>query len=234
MVTAAWDIAAAVQTWWLPGVAHALESVRSGAWLLVLASILSAARRKDQTAQSHAWLPLLAAVIGLASLGNDCRFLFSAGSPTEFFPSQVLDRVLSRNQDLPTHVPAFLLRRHLILVVDPGCAGIDHGLHELVHVERTGKLQRVHVVHTHASRHALDWNAVGHAAGRWHQREQQLRLYRHRQPGLRSRPATGDSSPKPVLGRSTSLEILFFWHLPSVSPLGAAVPRSAAIHFDAS
>ncbi len=94
MVTAAWAIAAAVQSWWLPGVAHALESARSGAWLLVLASILSAARGKDRTAQNHAWLPLLAAVIGLASLGNDLRFLFSAGSPTAFFPSQVLDRVL--------------------------------------------------------------------------------------------------------------------------------------------
>ncbi len=94
VITTIWAVAAALQPWWMPGAAHALESLRSGAWLLLLALVLSAARRKEEHLRANIWLPLVAAVIGLASVANDCRFLFSADSPTAFAASQVLDRVL--------------------------------------------------------------------------------------------------------------------------------------------
>ncbi|HEX4081210.1 MAG TPA: XrtA/PEP-CTERM system histidine kinase PrsK [Rhizomicrobium sp.] len=92
--TAGWAVAAAVQPWWMPGAAHALENVRSGSWLVLLASILSTARRKQDEVRGAAWLPIVAAAIGLASVANDCRFFFSAASPVAFAPSQILDRVV--------------------------------------------------------------------------------------------------------------------------------------------
>jgi putative PEP-CTERM system histidine kinase len=93
-VTAIWALAAAIQPWWLPGVAHVIESVRSGAWLLLLALILSTAGRKESPAASVLWLPVVAALATAASVANDCRFVISAASPTAFAPSQVLNRVL--------------------------------------------------------------------------------------------------------------------------------------------
>ncbi|MGH6877049.1 MAG: hypothetical protein ACREHV_06665, partial [Rhizomicrobium sp.] len=93
-VTTIWAVAAAIQTWWMPGAAHALESLRSGAWLLLPASILATARNQDGESRSRLWLPLFAAALGLASVANDCRFLISAAAPTTFAASQVLDRIL--------------------------------------------------------------------------------------------------------------------------------------------
>ena len=92
--TGTWAVAAAVQPWWMPGVAQALGSVRSGSWLVLLASILSSARRKQDEVRQAPWLPISAAAIGLASVANDCRFLVSAASSTAFAPSQILDRVV--------------------------------------------------------------------------------------------------------------------------------------------
>jgi putative PEP-CTERM system histidine kinase len=92
--TAIWAVAAAVQPWWMPGVAHAFENVRSGIWLVLLASILSSSRQKQDEGRGASWLPIVAAAIGLASVANDCRFFFSAVSPADFAPSQILDRVV--------------------------------------------------------------------------------------------------------------------------------------------
>jgi putative PEP-CTERM system histidine kinase len=98
-ITLIWALAAAIQTWWMPGVAHALESLRSGAWLLLLAIILSAAREKDGETrigarQNGLLLPVIAAAVGAAGVANDCRFIVSATLPTALTVSQVLDRVL--------------------------------------------------------------------------------------------------------------------------------------------
>lgn len=92
--TALWALAAAIQPWWMPGVARTLDSVRSGAWLLFLASILSTARQKESPIASRLGLPAFAAIIALANVANDGRFLALTSSPVAFTASQVLGRVL--------------------------------------------------------------------------------------------------------------------------------------------
>jgi putative PEP-CTERM system histidine kinase len=93
VVTLVWAFAAALQSWWMPGVAHALGSLRSCAWLVLFAFILSSAGSRESGTAIRLWLPLAATAIGLASFGNDCRFLFSTASPLAFASSQVLARV---------------------------------------------------------------------------------------------------------------------------------------------
>ena len=93
-VTAIWAGLAASLSWSMPGVAHAFDSIRSGAWLVLLASILATTGKKENTGVSRFWLPLVAAGIGLLSLGNDCRFVLSTTVPTGFSASQIIDRVL--------------------------------------------------------------------------------------------------------------------------------------------
>ncbi len=92
--TAIWATVAAIQPWWMPGVAHALENLRSGAWLVLLSSILATTRRSEKSAADRMWLPLAAAAIGVASLANDGRYLFSTMWPASYSASQILDRVL--------------------------------------------------------------------------------------------------------------------------------------------
>jgi putative PEP-CTERM system histidine kinase len=91
--TTIWTLAGAAQTWWMPGVAHLLESVSSAAWLLLLASILSASRHQDNGASLIAWLPLAAGVIGLISIANDCRYVLLTAGPAVFTASQIFDRI---------------------------------------------------------------------------------------------------------------------------------------------
>jgi putative PEP-CTERM system histidine kinase len=94
VVTAIWALLAAAEPWSPPGVTHAVESIRSGAWLILMASILAVTGKKDSPGAGWFGLPAAAIVIALVSFGNDCRFLFSATGPTTFFASQVMDRVL--------------------------------------------------------------------------------------------------------------------------------------------
>jgi putative PEP-CTERM system histidine kinase len=92
VATAVWAMAAASSR--MPGVAHGLESLRSGAWLVLLASIVAVARQKEHAAPRTSRLVWIAAGIGLLCFANDCRFLLAAAAPTAFAPSQVLARVL--------------------------------------------------------------------------------------------------------------------------------------------
>ena len=46
------------------------------------------------------------------------------------------DELARRYEDLASHVAALLLARELILEVDGGGTGLDHGLHQLERVER--------------------------------------------------------------------------------------------------
>lgn len=94
VMTELWALAAAAQSWWTPGVAHALDSLSRGAWLTVIALTLGAARRKQTADRWSAWLPIFVAGVGLASFANDCRFLLSAAGPADFVSSQVFARVL--------------------------------------------------------------------------------------------------------------------------------------------
>jgi putative PEP-CTERM system histidine kinase len=112
-ITELWAVAAAFQPWWMPGIAHALESLRSAAWLLVIALTLSTAGTKESEKHSEIWLPIVAAAVGLACFANDCRFVLSVGAPTAFTASQVLARIL-------ISVAGILLVENLYRNVSPG------------------------------------------------------------------------------------------------------------------
>ncbi|HTU35773.1 MAG TPA: XrtA/PEP-CTERM system histidine kinase PrsK, partial [Candidatus Acidoferrum sp.] len=91
--TALWALAAAIQPWWFPGVAHVAESVRTAAWLTVLAAILASARRGKNRSPS-VWLPAAVAVVGMVGVVIDSRFIFTTAIPTAFAARQVLGRVV--------------------------------------------------------------------------------------------------------------------------------------------
>ena len=91
--TAIWAVFAAIEPWWMPGAGHALESLRSGAWLILLGSILTTTR-SNAGSSSRIWLPITATLVGLACLANDGRYFFSTSTATSYFASQVLTRVL--------------------------------------------------------------------------------------------------------------------------------------------
>jgi len=92
VMTAAWALATAIGRW--PGLAHVLDSVRSGSWLLLLSSILFMARRTESDARGGLWLPIFAAVLTIGSVANDSRFILWTAIPTAFAASQVLGRVV--------------------------------------------------------------------------------------------------------------------------------------------
>src|ERR1700722_2124613 len=94
IITAAWAAVAAAQTWWSPGLAHLMESVRSAAWLFLVASVLTENSRMSQQPSSFRWLPALAVLIGIASVANDLRFLLPSHDPVAFASSQILGRVV--------------------------------------------------------------------------------------------------------------------------------------------
>lgn len=93
-ITALWAVAAALPSPWLPAAAHVLDSLHGAGWLMLLASVLATARRKEAEANIGLWFPLAAAVVGLGSVANDCRFISSAVGPMTFTASQILDRVV--------------------------------------------------------------------------------------------------------------------------------------------
>jgi putative PEP-CTERM system histidine kinase len=91
LLTAAWAAAAA---WPLPYIAHALESIRSGAWLFLLASVLAQARKGDVRSRFWQWLPLAAAVAAALSAANDLRHFSPVMRQDTFTASQVVWRII--------------------------------------------------------------------------------------------------------------------------------------------
>ena len=92
-MTALWAFAASVQLWWMPGVAHALEPLRSWIWLQFLASVLMVAQRRGGQ-RSATFYRLFIPAIGALAFANDLRFVFSTASPTDFSISQINARVI--------------------------------------------------------------------------------------------------------------------------------------------
>src|SRR5215469_8743048 len=64
VITLLWAIAAALQPWWHPGVAHAGDSLRSAAWLLVVTLTISAAAKAHGEAGNIPLFAVLAGAIG--------------------------------------------------------------------------------------------------------------------------------------------------------------------------
>ena len=91
--TALWALSAALQTWWMPGLTHALEGVRSWIWLQFMASVLMTAEKRAGR-HSAMFFRLAIPAIGLVIVGNDLRFLFTTASPVDFDISQIYERVI--------------------------------------------------------------------------------------------------------------------------------------------
>jgi putative PEP-CTERM system histidine kinase len=92
-VTALWALASAVPTSWMPGVAHALEAVRTWAWLQFMASVLLLADQRSER-RSSAFYRFIIPALGLLAFANDLRFVGSTASPVNFSLSQVNERVI--------------------------------------------------------------------------------------------------------------------------------------------
>src|SRR5215467_4368856 len=92
--TAVWALFASLQVWWLPGLAHTLESVRSWIWLQFMASVLMAAERRVPGRRSTILFRLGIPTLGLLIFANDLRFLYSTASPVDFDATQIYQRVI--------------------------------------------------------------------------------------------------------------------------------------------
>src|SRR5215467_14107130 len=92
--TAIWALSASVQSWWMPGVTHTLEGVRSWIWLQFMASVLMAAERRLPGRGSAKLFRFGIPALGLLIVANDLRFLVATASPVDFDPSQIYERVL--------------------------------------------------------------------------------------------------------------------------------------------
>jgi putative PEP-CTERM system histidine kinase len=92
-VTALWAFAASVQIWWMPGVAHALEPLRSWIWLQFLASVLMVAQSRGGQ-RSATFYRLFIPALGALAFANDLRFVFSAVSPIDLSISQINARIM--------------------------------------------------------------------------------------------------------------------------------------------
>ena len=91
-VTALWALSAAIQAWWMPGLTHALESLRSWIWLQFLASVLMMAEKRGGQ-RSTTFYRVVVPALGAFAIANDLRFLFSTASPIDFSASQIYVRV---------------------------------------------------------------------------------------------------------------------------------------------
>src|SRR5258707_15422702 len=78
-VTALWAFASSVQIWWMPGISHALEPLRSWIWLQFLASVLMVAERRGGQ-RSAAFFRLFISALGALALLTVFRFSYQ--SPT--------------------------------------------------------------------------------------------------------------------------------------------------------
>src|SRR5258706_12174573 len=92
-VTALWAFASSVQIWWMPGISHALEPLRSWIWLQFLASVLMVAERRGGQ-RSAAFYRLFIPALGALAFANDLRFAFSTTSPIDFSISQINARII--------------------------------------------------------------------------------------------------------------------------------------------
>jgi putative PEP-CTERM system histidine kinase len=92
VLTTLWALAAAIQPWWMPGVAHALDGIRDVAWLVLLALIFVDASKKDKTSVSPIYT-IVVPLICLLTVANDLRFVVGTASPTDFSASQVFCRI---------------------------------------------------------------------------------------------------------------------------------------------
>jgi putative PEP-CTERM system histidine kinase len=92
-VTALWAFASSVQIWWMPGLAHALEPLRSWIWLQFLASVLMVAERRGGQ-RSATFYRLFIPALGALAFANDLRFVFSTTSPIDFSISQINARLI--------------------------------------------------------------------------------------------------------------------------------------------
>jgi hypothetical protein len=92
-VTALWAFAGSLETWWMPGLAHALEPLRSWIWLQFLASVLMVAQQRGGQ-PSATFYRLFIPAIGALAFANDLRFVFSTVSPTDFSISQINARIV--------------------------------------------------------------------------------------------------------------------------------------------
>jgi len=93
LLTAVWAFAAAMQPWGSFGIAHALDSVRLAAWLVLLAFVFVSARRADGT-KTGALYTIIIPLIGLVAVGNDLRYVFSSASPIDFRATQIFSRIV--------------------------------------------------------------------------------------------------------------------------------------------
>jgi putative PEP-CTERM system histidine kinase len=92
--TALWALSASLQSWWMPGLTHVLEGVRSWMWLQFMASVLMAAEKRVPGRGSAKVFRFGIPALGLFIVGNDLRFLLSTVSPVDFDATQIYERVL--------------------------------------------------------------------------------------------------------------------------------------------
>src|SRR4029077_6106298 len=92
-VTALWAFAAAIQIWWMPGLAHALEPLRSWIWLQFLASVLMMAQQRGGQ-RSATFYRLFIPVIGALAFANDLRFVVPTERPIDFSISPTHERLI--------------------------------------------------------------------------------------------------------------------------------------------
>ena len=92
-VTALWAFASSIQTWWMPGISHALEPLRSWIWLQFLASVLMIAQQRGGQ-RSATFYRLFIPALGALAFANDLRFVFSTTSPIDFSISQINARII--------------------------------------------------------------------------------------------------------------------------------------------
>src|SRR6185437_2234328 len=93
MLTLIWATAAAVQSWWMPGLAHAAESLSAAGWVILLAHILMTAPKEDLDRGQLRILAAVSMLVAVAAVANDVRFLQGAGSSFTFMPSQIFARI---------------------------------------------------------------------------------------------------------------------------------------------
>jgi putative PEP-CTERM system histidine kinase len=93
-VTLLWALAAALQPWWMPGVAHLLEILGLGGWLVVLSAALKPTRAEGRFPFIWAWLPALVFVLTSLVFANDLRFARIPAGFEIYQSSQILARLL--------------------------------------------------------------------------------------------------------------------------------------------
>ncbi len=92
VATLIWAVAAAIQRWWIPGFAHAAESLSFGAWVFLLVLVLVTAQKDGQKSPAIKLLAAGSLLLAVGSFLNDLRFL-QAGTASYFLQSQIFARI---------------------------------------------------------------------------------------------------------------------------------------------